>query len=143
MNVATTVVFVRAMLCSGCWAIVTQRPDSRRVRSTVLPAIDLAAITTARNWSRPTFSSVIRGLTLTAEDPLVAPSYCAWKVVFACGCTCSVQLPPVVVVTCVEVVGWPEPLATIVTVSPACLLDTVPESVTASPRIRARGCSRA
>jgi hypothetical protein len=47
--------------------------------------MDLAAITTARNRSRPTFSSVIRGLMLTTEEPLVAPSNCAWKVVFACG----------------------------------------------------------
>src|SRR4051794_34951486 len=51
------------------------------------------------------------------------------------GCTWRPQLPPVVVVTCVVHVGSPVGFAVMVTVSPACLLDTVPESVIASPKI--------
>src|SRR4051794_16368739 len=135
-NVATTVVFVRVMLCS-CRCPIDTHPafGVSRVRSTVLPAIERAAITTARKRSRPTFSSVMRGLMLTAVGALTAPSNCAWKLVFDCGCTWRLQLPPLVVVTFVEEVGSPEDVATTVTSSPACLLDTVPESVTASPRI--------
>src|SRR4051812_41415325 len=51
------------------------------------------------------------------------------------GWTWRLQLPPVVVVTCVVQVGSPVGFAVIVTVSPACLLDTVPERVIASPKI--------
>src|SRR4051794_31854356 len=51
------------------------------------------------------------------------------------GCTWRPQLPPVVVVTCVVHVGSPVGFAVMVTVSPACLLDTVPEGVIASPKI--------
>src|SRR3954449_9721276 len=51
------------------------------------------------------------------------------------GWTWRLQLPPVVVVTCVVHVGSFIGFAVIVTVSPACLLDTVPESVIASPKI--------
>src|SRR5213592_33920 len=51
------------------------------------------------------------------------------------GCTWRLQLPPAVVVTCVLHSGSPVGFAEIVTVSPACLLDTVPERVIASPKI--------
>src|SRR3954469_3659116 len=51
------------------------------------------------------------------------------------GCTWRPQLPPVVVVTCVVHVGSPVGFAVMVPASPACLLDTVPESVIASPKI--------
>src|SRR5690349_3552019 len=97
-NVATTVVVVRAMLWSGCVEIVAQPAGVQRVRFTFLPANERAAMTTARKRSRPTFSSVMRGRMLTDELVLVASSYCARNVVFACGCTCRLQAPPVVVV---------------------------------------------
>ena len=51
------------------------------------------------------------------------------------GCTCRLQLPPAVVVTIVWVSGRPAGREKTVIFSPAALLETVPESVTASPKM--------
>src|SRR5436190_14885671 len=123
------------MLWSCTCPIVVQPERVQRATSTVFPAIECCARTTTRKLLRPTFCNVIRGRTLTVSGALALSSYVAWYVVRMRGCTWRLQSPPAVVVTCVVHVGSPVGFAVIVTVSPACLLETVPDRVIASPKI--------
>src|SRR5947208_5523653 len=108
-----------------------------RCTSTNLPANERAAVTLVEKLpvERLTSVSVISGRTLTVTVELVALFHLASYDVSIVGLTTSVHWPPAVVVTLPSALKLvaPDGSASTSTVSPALLLETLPESETLPP----------